>query len=163
MPKVYIASDHTGFVLKAELVTYLRETLLFEVEDLGAQELNPEDDYPDLITPCARKVAESPDALGIVIGGSGQGENMAANRIPGVRCALFYGEAKAIGAIDAEGAPALDGYDIIRLAREHNDANVLSLAARFVDTEAAKEAVKIFLETPFSGAPRHARRIQKLK
>ncbi|HEY1042205.1 MAG TPA: RpiB/LacA/LacB family sugar-phosphate isomerase [Candidatus Paceibacterota bacterium] len=162
MPKVYIASDHTGFLLKGELVTYLTETLLYEVEDLGAHELNPEDDYPDLITPCAKKVASTPDTLGIVIGGSGQGEAVAANRIPGVRAALFYGEARAVGAIDAEGAPALDGYDIVRLARVHNDANVLSLAARFLDTDTAKEAVRIFVSTAFSGVERHTRRIQKL-
>lgn len=162
MPKVFIASDHTGLILKGELVTYLKETLLYEVEDLGAHELDPEDDYPDLIAPCAKRVSAVPDTLGIVIGGSGQGEAMTANRIPGVRCALFYGEARAVGAIDAEGAPALDGYDIVRLSREHNDANVLSVAARFVDADTAKEAVRIFVETAFSGAPRHARRIQKL-
>lgn len=162
MPKVFIASDHTGFLLKEELVTYVRESLLYEIEDLGAHELNPEDDYPDLITPCAKKVVSSSDALGIVIGGSAQGEAMAANRIPGVRAALFYGQANAVGAIDAEGAPALDGYDIVRLARVHNDANILSLAARFVDTDTAKEAVRIFLSTAFSGVERHARRIKKL-
>ena len=162
MPKAFIAADHTGLILKGELVTYLKETLLYEVEDLGAHELSPEDDYPDLITPCAKKVVTTPDALGIVIGGSGQGEAIAANRVPGVRAAVFYGQAKAVGAIDAEGAPALDGYDIVRLSREHNDANVLSLAARFVDADTAKEAVRIFLETPFSGAERHMRRIGKL-
>ncbi len=158
--KLYIASDHTGFGLKSELVSYVR-MLGYEVEDMGAHELVPDDDYPDMITPAAERVAATPDTLGIVIGGSGQGEAMAANRVKGARCALFYGQAKAVGAIDAEGAPALDGYDIVRLAREHNDANVLSLAARFVDLETAKDAVRIFIETPFSGLERHARRIGK--
>lgn len=158
--KLYIASDHTGFALKGELASYVR-MLGYEVEDMGAHELVPDDDYPDLITPVAERVAVTPDTLGIVIGGSGQGEAMAANRVKGVRCALFYGPAKAVGAIDAEGAPSLDAYDIVRLTREHNNANVLSLAARFVDLETAKEAVRIFIETPFTAQERHLRRIGK--
>lgn len=160
--KVFIAADHTGFILKTSLVEYVRDALSFEIEDLGAHELNPTDDYPDLIGPCAQKVKENPGSLGIVIGGSGQGEAMTANRIPGIRAAIYYGQAHAIGAIDAAGAPALDGYDIVRLAREHNDANVLSLAARFLTEEDAKEVVRIFLETPFTGEERHLRRIKKL-
>lgn len=160
--KIFIAADHTGFLLKDVLVEYLRDALMYEVEDLGAHALNGEDDYPDYVTPCAKKVASTPGTLGIVIGGSGQGEAMAANRIPGVRCALYYGQAHALGAIDALGAPSLDGYDIIRLSREHNDANVLSLAARFLSEDDAKEAARIFVETPFTGEERHARRIKKL-
>lgn len=159
--KIYIAADHTGFVLKQELVSYIKDMLSYEVEDLGAHDLAPADDYPDYVLPCAQKVVATPGSLGLVIGGSGQGEAMAANRVAGVRCALFYGQAKANGAIDAKGAPSLDGLDIVRLAREHNDANVLSLAARFVTNEDAKEAVRIFLETPFSGEERHVRRIHK--
>jgi len=161
MRTILIASDHTGFALKAALAAHLSDALSCQVEDLGAHELSPDDDYPDFIRPCAQKVASAPGALGIVIGGSGQGEAMVANRVPGARCALFYGEARAVGPIDAEGAPALDGYDIVRLAREHNDANILSIAARFVTEDAAKEAVRIFLETEFSGGDRHARRIGK--
>lgn len=160
--KVYIATDHTGYILKNTLVDYVRDVLLYEVEDLGAHTLNPDDDYPDLIRPCAQKVASENEALGIVIGGSGQGEAMAANHVKGVRAAVFYGQARATGAVDAEGAPSLDGYDIVRLAREHNDANILSLGARFVTDEDAREAVRIFLETPFTGADRHARRIAKM-
>lgn len=161
MLKVFIAADHTGYVLKGVLTEYLRDVLLYEVEDLGAHELAPDDDYPDIMRPCAERVAGTPGALGILLGGSGQGETMAANRVKGARAALFYGQARAQGSIDAEGAPSLDGYDIVRLAREHNDANLLSLAARFVSEEDAKEAVRIFLETPFSGNERHARRIRK--
>ena len=159
--KVYIATDHTGFVLKNTLVEYLRDTLLYDVEDLGAHELHPDDDYPDLIRPCAVKVASEKGALGIILGGSGQGEAMVANREKGARAAVFYGQSRATGAVDAEGAPSLDGFDIVRLAREHNDANLLSLAARFVSEEDAKEAVRIFLETPFTGMERHVRRIGK--
>jgi len=159
--KVFIAADHTGFLLKASLVEYVRDALSFDIEDLGAHELNPTDDYPDLIRPCPQKVKENPGSLGIVIGGSGQGEAMVANRIQGIRAAIYYGQAHAVGPIDAAGAPALDGYDIIRLAREHNDANVLSLAARFLTVEDAREAVRIFLEAPFAADERHVRRIGK--
>ncbi len=159
---VFIAADHTGFLLKATLVEYVRDALSHEVEDMGALELVPDDDYPDFIRPCAERVTKTPGSLGIVIGGSGQGEAIAANKVPGARAALFYGQATATGPIDAAGAPALDGYDIIRLSRAHNDANVLVLAARFVTEEDAKEAVRIFLDAPFSGDERHVRRIAKL-
>ncbi len=160
-PRIFIVSDHTGFLLKATLTDYVREVLNREIEDLGAHELAPADDYPDFVTPCAMRVAGEPHSLGIIIGGSGQGEAMCANRVKGVRAALFYGQAQATGPIDALGAPALDGYDIVRLSREHNDANVLSIAARFVSPDDAKEALRIFIETPFSGEERHARRIKK--
>jgi len=160
--KVFIAADHTGFILKGILVDYLREALMYDVEDLGASSLDGDDDYPDYVTPCAKKVVSTEGALGIVIGGSGQGEAIAANRVLGARCALYYGQGHATGAIDAAGAPSLDGYDIVRLAREHNDANVLSLAARFVTDDDAKEAVRIFLESPFTAEERHVRRIKKL-
>jgi ribose 5-phosphate isomerase B len=160
--KVFIAADHTGIILKGALIEHVRDALSYDVEDLGAHTLAPDDDYPDLIRPCAQMVARTPGSLGIVIGGSGQGEAIVANRVEGVRAALYYGQAHAVGPIDAAGAPALDGYDIIRLAREHNDANVLSLAARFVTEEDAKEAVRVFLEARFSGEERHVRRIAKI-
>lgn len=159
--KIFIAADHTGFILKATLSEYLREMLSHDVTDLGAAALHPDDDYPDYVIPCAEQVAATPGSLGIVIGGSGQGEAMAANRVKGARTALYYGQARATAAIDALGAPALDGYDIVRLAREHNDANILSLAARFLTEEDAKEAVRVFVESSFSGEERHARRIGK--
>ena len=161
--KIYIASDHAGFLLKNQLVEYLSNALQYQVEDCGAQELVPTDDYPDFIKPCVEKAVADNGALAIVLGGSGQGEAIAANKVKGARCALFYGEAKATGAIDAEGAPALDGYDIVRLAREHNDANVLSIAARFVSKDTAKEACRVFIEAQFTGEERHLRRIKKLE
>lgn len=142
--KIYLASDHAGFELKNSLVAYVRE-LGHEAEDLGALTLDPLDDYPDYITPCAERVAREPGSRGIVLGGSGQGEAMAANRVKGARAALYYG-----------GSP-----DMARLAREHGDVNILSLGARFVTEEEAKRAVELFLTTPFSGEARHTRRLAK--
>lgn len=158
--KVLFASDHAGFDLKNALVEHLR-TLGYDVEDLGAFTLEPEDDYPDVMTPLARRIAAEPDARGIIIGGSGQGEAMCANRIPGVRAAVFYGPMHVTAALDIEGGRSEDGYDAVRLPRRHNDANVLSIGARFISGEQADEAVRIFLETPFSASPRHARRLAK--
>ena len=88
MPKIYIASDHAGFVLKKALTEHIR-TLGYEIQDMGAFSLDPEDDYPDFVTPLARKVAAE-DARGIIVAGSGQGEAMCANRVPGIRAAVFY-------------------------------------------------------------------------
>ena len=161
--KISIASDHAGFLLKTQLIEYLSNALQYDVEDCGASELTPGDDYPDFIRPCVEKAVKDEGALAVVLGGSGQGEAIVANKVKGARCALFYGEAKATAAVDAEGAPALDGYDIVRLAREHNDANVLSIRARFVTKDAAKEACRIFIEAPFTGEERHRRRIEKIE
>ena len=160
MPKVYFASDHAGFALKNALIEYVR-TLGCEVEDRGAFSYDVDDDYPDFITPLAKKVASSPSTRGIIIGGSGQGEAMCANRVEGVRAAVFYGPRRVTEALDIEGSRSEDGYDVVRLPRLHNDANILSVGARFVSGEEAEEAVRIFLETPFSSSPRHARRIAK--
>ncbi len=143
--KVFFAADHAGFELKNALLAYVRDELGYAVEDMGAFEFDPIDDYPDFMTPCARQVAETPDALGVILGGSGQGEAMVANRIPGARAALYYGGT----------------FDIPKLAREHNDANILSLGARFLSEMEAKAAVDIFLSTAFSGDERHVRRIAK--
>ncbi|MBI3572281.1 RpiB/LacA/LacB family sugar-phosphate isomerase [Candidatus Kaiserbacteria bacterium] len=144
MPKVFIAADHAGFALKKALVPYIG-TLGYEVQDMGPKTLDPTDDYPDFIIPAAQKVAADANARGIIIGKSGEGEAMCANRIKGARAAVFYGGAE----------------DLIQLAREHNDANILSLGADFVSEDEAKRAVKLFLETPFSGDARHIRRLAK--
>lgn len=145
--KVYIGSDHGGYELKEELKKYLGE-LGQEVEDMGAHELNPQDDYPDFVIPVALRVAQgklqNEDVVGIVIGRSGQGEAIAANKVKGVRAALCMNEQMA------------------RMAREHNDANVLSLGADFIDVETAKKIVKVFLDTPFSEEERHKKRIAKI-
>jgi len=162
MKKIVIGSDHAGFELKAALIKYLQE-LGYEVEDKGAHEYDAADDYPDFIIPVAKAVAENPDEYaGIVIGGSGQGEAMAANRIKGVRAALFYGPCLPRHAVDIEGRKSEDPYEMIRLTREHNHANVLSLGMRFITEEEAKMVVKMWLEAPMTSIDRHVRRIKKI-
>ena len=166
MPKVYFAADHAGFALKNALIEHVR-TLGYDVEDLGAFALDPEDDYPDYMTPLAERVAKenardgSAVARGIIVGGSGQGEAMCANHVPGIRAAVFYGPRRVTIALDIEGGHSEDGFDAVRLPRRHNNANVLSIGARFVSGDEADEAVRIFLETPFSDSPRHTRRLAK--
>ncbi len=158
--KILLASDHAGFLLKNALAEHIR-TLGYEVEDVGAFSLNPDDDYPDFVTPLARAVASDATARGIVVGGSGQGEAMCSNRVKGVRAAVFYGPRQVTVALDIEGGRSEDGFDAIRLPRRHNDANVLCIGARFVSGTDADEAVRLFLETSFSDSPRHARRLAK--
>ena len=158
--KVFIAADHAGFALKNALAEHIR-TLGYEVEDMGAFTADPDDDYPDFMTPLAKRVASESDSRGIIIGGSGQGEAMCANKIPGIRAAVFYGPRQVTVALDIEGGHSEDGFDAVRLPRRHNDANVICIGARFVSGDEADEAVRIFLETPFSDSPRHARRLAK--
>jgi ribose 5-phosphate isomerase B len=146
MPKkIFLASDHAGFELKEALIPFLRERG-YEPEDLGPFTNDPADDYPDTVLPVALRIVDARDAKGIVIGGSGEGEAIVCNRIHGVRAAVYYG----------------GGKEVLKVSREHNDANVLSLGARFLSQEEAKEAVELWLKTPFSGEERHSRRIQKL-
>ena len=143
--KIFIGSDHAGFEIKEKLIPFLR-TLGHEVEDMGAPTLEPLDDYPDYIFPVARAVAADVNVKGIIIGGTGQGEAICANRIKGVRAAVYYGGT----------------FDIALLSREHNDANILSLGARFIDVDEALKVTKVWLNTPFSAEERHIRRIKKL-
>lgn len=144
--KIYFAADHAGFEMKNALIEYVKE-LGYEVEDCGAYEFNPEDDYPEFVKKAAQAVSDKPEeARAIVLGGSGQGEDMVADKFPGIRSAEYYG----------------GNLEIIKLSREHNDANILSLSARFLSLEEAKEAVKLWLETEFSGDERHIRRISKI-
>ncbi|MEL6805907.1 MAG: RpiB/LacA/LacB family sugar-phosphate isomerase [Bacteroidota bacterium] len=156
--KVYFATDHSGFSLKEELILYVRDELGYEVEDCGAYTYEASDDYPDFIKKAAQAVAENPKSCrGIVIGASGQGEAITANRYSGVRAVVFYGEPGA-HQTDAAG----ESHTIISGSREHNDANILSLAARFITAAEAKRSVREWLETPFGGSPRHARRVAKI-
>lgn len=157
--KVYVAGDHAGFALKGELLKYV-EGLGHETVDLGAFSFDPSDDYPDVVIPLAQKIARDPEARGIICAGSGQGEAMCANRLKGVRAAVFYAP-KAASILDQEGSVSEDEYDVLRLTRTHNDANVLSLGARFVSLPEAMKAVELFLTTPFSNDERHLRRIAK--
>lgn len=159
--KIALTTDHTGLDLLKQLQAFLTEQG-HECVDFGPKELNLDDDYPDFMFPAAEAVARGECELGIIIGGSGQGEAMAANRVKGARCALFYGPMAAKQAIDAEGDAAKDDYELLRLSRTHNHANMLSLAARFLDFEEVKKAVTIWLETPYGNIERHTRRVQKL-
>jgi len=159
---IYIGSDHTGFELKEKIRIFLSE-FGYEVEDCGAFEVNKDDDYPDFISKVAIAVSGNKESKGIVIGGSGQGEAMLANKFKGVRCALFYSPAVAKKSVDISGRESDDSFEIIKLSREHNDSNVLALSARFLSEEEALEAVKVFLDSPFTNEPRHLRRIEKIK
>jgi len=143
--KIYIGTDHAGFELKENLVAFLRADG-HEVEDLGAHAFEALDDYPDFIRPVAEAVAQDMNSRGIILGGSGQGEAMCANRVKGIRAAVYYG-----GPVD-----------IAVLSREHNDANIISFGARFVELGEAKEVIRVWLETAFSGEEKHMRRIAKL-
>jgi|TARA_Y100000588_G_C14054190_1_gene838605 ribose 5-phosphate isomerase B len=141
---IHLATDHAGLHLKNSIKTYLLNKG-FEVKDHGAHEYDPQDDYPDFIFPCAKAVAKDIDSRGIILGGSGQGEAMAANRIKGIRAAVFYNGPQ----------------EIIKLSREHNNANILSLGARFMTEEDIHNVINIWLKEPFGG-DRHQRRIDKL-
>lgn len=149
--KIYVGTDHAGFELKEVVVEYLRNEG-YEVIDKGAYQDVRGDDYPDFIAPVAEAVSSHPNSnKGIVFGGSGQGEAMTANRFSNVRATVYYG------------APAKkDTDDIIALSREHNNANILSIGARFVDDKEAIEAIDKWLETKFPGEVRHKRRITKI-
>jgi len=145
--KIYIASDHAGFKLKEQLTIYIKGEFGHEVYNKGALVYDEKDDYPDFISLVAQEVNKNPeDALGIVIGGSGQGEAIVANRFKGVRAVVCYDY----------------NPEIIKLSREHNDANILSLGARFLSEDEAKKTVKQWLETPFPKEERHLRRINKI-
>jgi len=143
--RIYIASDHAGFELKKILSDFLREQGE-ELVDLGPVMLEPQDDYSDYIERLAERVAAEEGSFGIAIGGSGEGEAMAANRVRGARAAEYYG----------------GDLEVVKVSREHNDANILSLGARFITGVDAKKAVLLFIHTPFSGEERHQRRIKKL-
>ena len=161
--KIYLATDHTGIELKDTIKVSLEEKG-YIVEDFGAFAFDKDDDYPDYISKAAKAVSENPDTdRGIVFGGSGEGEAMVANKFPGIRCALFYFPAIPVSAADVSGRMSTDPFEIIRLTREHNNANMLSLSARFLKSEDALKAVLLWLETPFSGEERHVRRVEKIK
>lgn len=141
--RVYIGSDHAGFELKNHLVKWLTERG-YEVTDIGPAVYDAQDDYPPFCLRAAERTAADPGSLGIVIGGSGNGEQIAANKVKGVRSALVWSKETA------------------RLAREHNDANVISIGARMHSLEEATGFVETFLDTPYSGEERHSRRIRML-
>ncbi len=141
--RVHLGSDHAGFELKAAVAARLEE-LGHEPVDHGPAEFDAEDDYPPFVMAAAAAVVDDPGSLGVVIGGSGNGEAIAANKVNGVRAALVWSD------------------DTARLGREHNDANVLSLGARQYATADALRFLEIFVDTPFSNGARHRRRIAML-
>lgn len=159
--KIALACDHAGFEKLADLQTFLYG-LGHDCQNFGPTSLNPNDDYPDFVVPAVKAVASGSFERAIIIGGSGQGEAMDANRIRGVRCAVFYGSVIPKSSVDINGKKSHDPYEIIRLSRQHNDSNVLSLGARFMSQQEMHQAVKIWLETDFSNDDRHKRRIAKL-
>ena len=159
--QIYIGADHAGFELKEKLKKFLVDSG-YSVEDKGAFELDINDDYPDFVRPVAAAVAGGADARGIILGGSGFGEATCANRTPGVRALVFYGPMYPRTNVDAAGRESTDPYELVRLARMHNDANILSLGVRFITEKEAQTAVQTFLQTEFPGEERHIRRIKKL-
>ena len=158
---IALSTDHAGFAAVGELKDYI-ESLGHQVNYVGPAEFDAEDDYPDLIARAARLVASGDSELGIILGGSGQGEAMAANRFKGVRAAVFYGPVVAKTAVDAEGNSSDDPYEIVKLSRQHNHANVLSLSGRFLSKDEMFEAIRIWLETSVSPIERHQRRAIQL-
>lgn len=138
--KIHIGSDHAGLEFKNKIVIHL-QSQGHEVVDHGPHSFDPLDDYPVFCIPAAEAVAKDPGSFGIVLGGSGNGEQMAANKVEGVRAALVWSQ------------------EIAKLAREHNDANVISLGGRMHDEDFCLALVDTFLATPFSGDQRHVRRI----
>jgi ribose 5-phosphate isomerase B len=141
--RVYLGSDHAGYDLKAHLAGHL-QALGYEVVDVGPHGYDPDDDYPGYCIGTGERVVADPGSLAVVIGGSGNGEQIAANKVAGVRAALAWNPETA------------------RLAREHNDANVVAVGARQHSVDEATTLVETFLATPFSGDPRHARRIAQI-
>ncbi len=143
---IYLASDHTGFELKEKIAKYL-SSIKVVYDDLGPYTLDEQDDYPDYIIPVANKVSQDKNSLGIIIGGSGQGEAIVSNKVTGIRAVVLYSYNE----------------DIIKLSKEHNNSNILSLGARFINEKEAIKAVSLWLKTPFSEEERHKRRLKKIE
>jgi ribose 5-phosphate isomerase B len=141
--RVFLGSDHAGYELKEHLVSWLKANG-HEAVDCGPAVYDAVDDYPPFVLRAAEATAADPDSLGIVIGGSGNGEAIAANKVKGVRAALAWSD------------------DTATLGRQHNNANVISIGARMHPQEDATRFVQLFLATPYSGEPRHTRRIDML-
>lgn len=138
--RIHIGGDHAAYDLHQSLLTHLREAG-HEVVDHGPHGYDAQDDYPVYVLRAAEAVAADEGSLGVVLGGSGNGEQIAANKVTGIRAALAYSA------------------ELASLAREHNDAQVVSIGARFTTDEVAKQIVDTFVATPFTEEPRHARRL----
>ena len=141
--RIHIGSDHAGLELKAELVKHLTSNG-HDVTDHGPHEYDALDDYPDFCIPAAEAVAKDPASLGIVLGGSGNGEQMAANKVKGIRAALAW------------------SIETAKLAKDHNNANVIAVGGRMHEADFVKQLIDTFIATPFPGDERHVRRIEKV-
>lgn len=151
--KIFVGTDHAGYVLKEKLVTSLKAQG-HEVIDKGADEYNEGDDYPDFVVPVASEISKDPNgARGIILGATGEGEAIAANKFPHVRAVVYYGKSHSV--VDDEA-------DVIVRSRQHNNANVLSLGARYFTEEDMMASVNLWLNTPFSEGERHIRRLGKI-
>lgn len=142
--KIYLGTDHAGFEFKEQIKKYLIKRG-YDVVDCGAHVFDADDDYPDFISIVGENVGKNKDSYGIVLGKSGAGECMVANKIKGIRAFLAVNEKN------------------VRLARQHNNANIISLGSKIVTLQTAKKLIKLFLQTPFSEEKRHIRRINKIK
>ena len=151
--KIFIGTDHAGYVLKEKLVSFLK-LQGYEVIDKGAFEYEEKDDYPDFVIPVAKEISKNPDTTrGIILGGTGEGEAIAANKFPHVRAVVYYGKAKPL--VDDES-------DIIIRSRQHNNSNILSIGARYFTEESMMDAVNLWLNTAFSKDEKHIRRLGKI-
>ncbi len=143
--KILLASDHAGYELKNQIKDFLVAEG-FEIEDMGAHTYNKDDNYPEIMLPVAMRVLSDSNSKAIIFGKSGQGEAMIVNRFPGIRAIVYHGK----------------NLEILRLGREHNDSNILSIGAGFVEFEEAREAIRLWISTPFSNDERHIRRIEQM-
>jgi ribose 5-phosphate isomerase B len=141
--RIHIGSDHAGLELKAELIKHLSSNG-HDVTDHGPFEYDALDDYPDFCIPAAEAVAKDPSSLGIVLGGSGNGEQIAANKVKGIRAALAW------------------SIETAKLARDHNNSNVIAVGGRMHEISLVKEIIDTFINEPFSNDERHMRRIKKI-
>lgn len=158
---IHLAADHAGFKLKEQVKQWLN-VLGYEVVDHGADVLDNDDDFVDFIFPAAKAVAADESSRGIIFGGSGQGEAIAANRVKGARAVVYYGPSVPIAAVDASGRMSDDPYEIIRLSRTHNNSNILSIGARFVSFDELKKVSEMWLAEPTSDLDRYQRRNKEL-
>lgn len=144
---IYLASDHRGYEMKEKIKHWLDEWKM-EYEDLGPFEYDPKDDYPDFVSRVGEKVSADPDkSFGIVLGHTGQGEAIVANKYKHVRAVVYYGKL----------------LDMVKLTKEHNHANVISLSATYTTEGEMKEAIKVWLATPFTFEERHVRRLEEIE
>lgn len=159
--KIALSTDHAGYERLKKLKQGL-ELAGYACHDFGPGQFNIDDDYPDFIRPACESILAGGCQVGVIFGGSGQGEAMSANRNPGIRCTVWYGPSVAVEAVDATGTMSDNPYEILKLSKEHNNANMLSIAGRFVSDAETLKVVILWLNEQFNGEERHMRRMAKL-